>query len=361
MASAQGWTFVSYRRGPQLRALVFYLELPKASKPPITSLTVIHTGLPSTAESSRGGMRSSASAKALVYARNTLQAATQLSSMFSPFPQVTALFQLAQDIISTIENTTNVEGVFANLAAQVSRTLKFIIDTLHDKDAETAAKLASDLKELQCVSVDILKLVETQQARGLVDRFLSSRADAADAVQCSKDLKDALDFFALRSAVQIRAGIQDLKDDISDLRKFIGDLQISPTPPKNRNSRGYRHQRTKSDVQASGWRTRNNAGEQQKRQSPALLDPRASGWRARKPSQKQQPQHLEPSIQKDMLTVPVMKRSKSADDATNRQGDQNSQQPRRWKPRENREPKYSSVLKFWNASRASADICPKVG
>ncbi|KAF7986733.1 hypothetical protein HWV62_20292 [Athelia sp. TMB] len=221
-------------------------------------------------------MRSSASAKALVYARNTLQAATQLSSMFSPFPQ----------------NTTNVDSVFANLAAQVSRTLKFIIDTLHDKDAETAAKLASDLKELQC-------------------------------------------------AVQIRAGIQDLKDDISDLRKFIGDLQISPTPPKNKNSRGYRHQRTKSDVQASGWRTRNNAGEQQKQQSPALLDPRASGWRARKPSQKQQPQHLEPSIQKDMLTVPVMKRSKSADDATNRQGDQNSQQPRRWKPRENREPKYS--------------------
>ena len=39
--------------------------------------------------------------------------------------------------------------MFANLAAQVSRTLKFIIDTLQDKDAETAAKLASDLKELQ--------------------------------------------------------------------------------------------------------------------------------------------------------------------------------------------------------------------
>ena len=47
------------------------------------------------------------------------------------------------------QNADTVETVFANLAAQVCSTLRFIADTLRDKDVHTAKRLAGDLKELR--------------------------------------------------------------------------------------------------------------------------------------------------------------------------------------------------------------------
>jgi hypothetical protein len=112
------------------------------------------------------------------------------------------------------QNTDKVETVFANLAAQVCRTLQFIADTLRDKDAHTAKRLAGDLKELReyvthrvekCeidsafyrVIKSIRLLVETQQARNYFERLFSARADAAQARHCSQQLKSALEFFSV--------------------------------------------------------------------------------------------------------------------------------------------------------------------
>ena len=111
-----------------------------------------------------GDNLSTRNASTLQYARTALKGAAGVAAL-SPFPQLKTIFELAHSIVDTVEvgyiafvpkplltyvqKTDKVEIVFANLAAQVCRTLRFIADTLRDKDAHTAKRLAGDLKELR--------------------------------------------------------------------------------------------------------------------------------------------------------------------------------------------------------------------
>lgn len=143
--------------------------------------------------------------------------------------------------------------IFVNLAAQVCRTLHFITDTLRDKDAQTSKRLAADLTYLQEIIGNIHLLVETQQSRSYIGSFFyfffSTRADVAQAKQYSLQLESALEFFSLKSTVQIRAGIQDLRRVIVDLKKDVAALKIHPiSSPSTASLQVLKHTRRKSDI-----------------------------------------------------------------------------------------------------------------
>lgn len=113
------------------------------------------------------------------------------------------------------QNVNTVKLAFANLAAQVGRTLHFVVDALSGKEYHIGQALAQDLTELTklvfsltCLHTthsvplrvleNIAELIEEQQERSRLTRWIWADDDAGQAKECSQRLDDELKFFAVR-------------------------------------------------------------------------------------------------------------------------------------------------------------------